>query len=108
VQPVPPVDGRITRRASAPGLTLRTLAKTGATPTSLHLSPDGALSRTARGEGGVDTYEVDWLHASNYGAKGSNRWLLMTAPDDLMLRGTLDQSALVYETDALRLGGRAA
>lgn len=72
-----------------------------ATSTPFHLSSDGMLSRATVAESTMDSLEVDWLSASNYGANGSNRWLLMTAPDDLMLRNKLDESALVYQTGAL-------
>jgi putative CocE/NonD family hydrolase len=67
---------------------------------SFYLREGGELS-TEAGEAGADPYKIDFSHSSNYGSNQSNRWLLMEAPDTLMLRTRLDRKALVYETAPL-------
>jgi predicted acyl esterase len=68
--------------------------------TPYHLHGDGRLGAEPA-ETGTDTYEVDFTHSSDYGSNRVNRWLLMQAPDTLMLRTELDEQTLVYETASL-------
>ncbi len=50
---------------------------------------------------GVDTYTVDFTHASGYDAQGDNRWNMAAMTDTVMVRTELDKKCLVYETSAL-------
>ena len=50
---------------------------------------------------GIDAYEVDFTHASNYDAEEDNRWNMATSIDDLMIRTELDKKCLIYETTVL-------
>lgn len=73
------------------------------TVTSFHLNPNHLLSEDV-GEAGEDIFALDFKHRSNYGTNRSNRWILMDAPDELMLRNEADEHALVYETPPLEQG----
>jgi len=74
------------------------LARQEITPFYLHNDRRlGTESATA----GTDSYTVDFGHSSDYGSNRLNRWLLMQAPDTLMLRTELDKKTLVYETTPL-------
>ena len=50
---------------------------------------------------GIDAYEVDFTHASNYDAEEDNRWNMATTCDEVMIRTDLDKKCLVYETAVL-------
>ena len=50
---------------------------------------------------GVDAYEVDFTHASDYDEEDDNRWNMATTCDEIMIRTELDKKCLVYETAVL-------
>jgi predicted acyl esterase len=70
---------------------------------SLHLDSDQTLSEGPAATG-MDSYQVDFTHQSDFGANRMNRWVLMWSPDTLMLRTEADEKTLVYETSPLRDG----
>jgi hypothetical protein len=67
---------------------------------SFHLDQNHGLA-SASGEAGKDAYNVDFNHQSDYGSNRMNRWVLIEAPDTVMLRTEHDHQTLVYETPAL-------
>jgi len=70
---------------------------------SFHLDQNQGLS-PGSGEMGKDAYMLDFSHQSDYGSNRMNRWILIKAPDSVMLRTESDRQTLVYETPPLTQG----
>ena len=65
------------------------------------LNSDGSLS-TDVSAAGVDHYEVDFSHQSNYGSNQMNRWYVIDVPDAIMDRTGHDTQTLVYDSQKLQ------
>lgn len=70
------------------------------TTETLYFHADNQL-KSDTSSNGLDAYQVDFTHASNYDAEQDNRWNMATTTDSVMIRTELDKKCLVYETATL-------
>jgi putative CocE/NonD family hydrolase len=71
--------------------------------TDYYFGSGNSLSSEA-GAAGIDTYDVDFGHRSDYGTNNSNRWETIDEPDSLMLRNEPDRKAILFESPQLAEG----
>ncbi|MBU2511207.1 CocE/NonD family hydrolase [bacterium] len=69
--------------------------------TPLFMAEGGKLLINSPNETGMDSYQVDFSHQSNYGSEQTNRWLMLKKTDDVMWRTEPDKKSMLYQTEPL-------